>query len=229
MGLSTGGDVDFAFPGVQNGDRKMSGGAKTEESYTFALLDACDAQAAETDDASAEQGRGVEIVEGFGQGKNEIGAGQRVFGIAAGNGVAGEGWMVAEIFFAATAVGTLAVGAADPTDAYTGSERDFAPGNFDDFADDLMPGNHARMLRRQLPLNDVQIGAADATGADMQEQVAGFQFGLGHLGNLQRTLCDGSGLSKNSGFHGSFQIYDAAILRWLRPGSTAEQPFPSCG
>jgi hypothetical protein len=42
----------------------------------------------------------------------------------------------------------------------------------DDFADDLMAGDDARVQRRKIALDDVQIGAADAAGDHLEKDLA---------------------------------------------------------
>jgi hypothetical protein len=80
----------------------------------------------------------VGVVECGGEGEGEVGADERVFGVAAVDGVAGEGGIVAEIFFVAKAEGAGAVRAADPGDADAHALRTVGRGAFDDFAYDLV-------------------------------------------------------------------------------------------
>ena len=47
-------NIHFAFPCLQNCDGEAGGGSEPEKAYSFARLDARDAQAAEPDDASAQ-------------------------------------------------------------------------------------------------------------------------------------------------------------------------------
>jgi hypothetical protein len=124
----------------------MRGGAESEEADALTFFDAGDAEATETDDSGAQKRSGVESVEDGGDREDEIGTGEGVFGVASVDGVAGESWGVAEVFFAALAVGASAIGAAEPRDAYEGAGRDVA--SFDNFADDLVARDYLRTERR---------------------------------------------------------------------------------
>lgn len=201
MRFSAGGNVDIAFPRLQDSNGKVGRCAEAKQSHALALLYARNAEAAKADDAGTKQRRGVEIVERGRQRKNEIGASQGILGISAGNRVARERGMVAEILFAAAAVRTHAVGAADPGNTDAGSEGNFVACHFDDFTHNLVTGNDLWMLRRKIAFHDVEISAADTTGSDAEKDVAGFQFGIGDVGDSQRTLRDGLRRTESSCFH----------------------------
>ena len=66
MGHSSGCNVHFAFPGLQNGDGEACRRAEAEKADSFAGLDARDAQAAKSDDAGAEQRSDVNVVQAAG-------------------------------------------------------------------------------------------------------------------------------------------------------------------
>jgi hypothetical protein len=51
-----------------------------------------------------------------------------------------------------------------------------------------MAGRYARVLRRQVALDDVEIGPAYATGADAQQHVARPCLRIFDLGDLQRAF-----------------------------------------
>jgi hypothetical protein len=63
---------------------------EAEQSHALAALHAGYAQAPESDDTSAEQGRGFEIVESGRQGNREAGARYGELGVTAIHGVSGE-------------------------------------------------------------------------------------------------------------------------------------------
>jgi len=179
-------------------DCEMSGGAEAEKPDALALFDTCHAERAESDDASAEQRSGMEIVQLRRNRKTKVGTGERVFGIASVHGIAGKRREVAQVFHIAATVGAGAVDAAEPgnTDAATfryvagqilissrraafSLDRQAAcptrsnlSGN--DFADDLVSRDDARIARRQFTLYDVQVGAADAASEDTQQNVVRF-------------------------------------------------------
>ena len=51
-----------------------------------------------------------------------------------------------------------------------------ARGSINHLADDLMAGDEARLNGRQVAFDDVEIGAADATGDDFDKDVPGLGF-----------------------------------------------------
>ncbi len=88
--------------------------------------------------------------------------------------VAGEEREVAEVLAPFQAERTPPAGARQPADAYArpNRQRGALPDRLD-HADDLMPGNDRKRDLRQLAVDDVQIGAADAAGLDPQPRLAG--------------------------------------------------------
>jgi len=120
----------------------MGGGAKAVEAYTVTGFNAGHAQAAEADDSGAEEWGGMDVIQVCGQWEDEIVVRLGVLGVAAVDGVAGEGGGVAEIFLTSLAVGADAIGAADPGDADAGAERQFWRCAIDDVAYDLVARDH---------------------------------------------------------------------------------------
>jgi len=162
-------------------DGLRGGGAEAEEANALAGLGAGDAQAAEADDAGAEERGDVGVVEGVGKGEGEVGADEGVFGVAPVDGVAGEGGVVAEVFFVAETEGAGAVGSADPGDAYAGACGEFGGRAFDQFADDLVAGDEGLVDEREIAFEDVEVGAADSAGEDAEEDVVGGEGGARDL------------------------------------------------
>ena len=62
-----------------------------------------------------------------------------------------------------------------------------------DLADDLMAGDDGRAVRRQLALQDVQVGAAHAAGQHPQEDLARTRVGHRELDKPERRLRHGGG------------------------------------
>jgi hypothetical protein len=116
-----------------------------------------------------------------GRGGDEVGADDGVFGVAAVDGVAGEGGVVAEVFFLATAEGAAAVGAAAPGDADASAGGEFGGGSFDDFADDLVAEDEGLVDEWQVAFEDVEVGAADSAGEDAEQDVARGGGGFGDV------------------------------------------------
>src|SRR5580658_1685227 len=173
MRLSPARDVHFAFPCLENSDREAGRGSEPEETDAFARLDACDAQAAESDDAGTEQRSYVDVVQAAGQRVCEVRARQSVFGVTAIHRVAGKNWPVAQIFHFVAAIPAIAVYSAHPGNPHARGDRRFRAFASDDFADNLMAGNQLRPERGQVALHDVQIGATHATREHAQKQMSG--------------------------------------------------------
>ena len=100
-------------------------------------------------------------------------------GIAAVDRVAGEDGAVAEVLHVVAAEPAIAVDAADPRNAYARAGGEGCGCAFHHFADDLMAGNDARVQGRKVALDDVEIGAADAAGDDLEQNFAGLRIGMG--------------------------------------------------
>src|SRR5271166_1972987 len=161
------GDIDVALPGAQNFNGQMRRGAEAEQSNALSGLDPGHAETAEADDSGAQQRRGMKIVERRWKRKNEIGAGQRIFRIAAVDAVSGERRRVAKVLHVAAAIPATPVGASNPGDANAGAHGKLGSGACDNVADDLVAGDQLRAALQKFALDDVQVGAADATSADL--------------------------------------------------------------
>ena len=95
------------------------------------------------------------------------------------------------------AVPARAVDAADPGDTDACTDWKFGRRAVDHIADDLMTGDDVVEARRKFAFGDVQIGAADAAGTDLQKHVAGLQSRTRDVLDVQRFLCDISGSGKD--------------------------------
>ena len=102
-------------------------------------------------------------------------------GVAAVAGVAGELGMVAEILAAVVAIEAMPAGVREPGNADPLADREAFDAGAEplDEADDLVAGNDRQPLVRQLAVDDVQIGAADAAGLDADQQLRRPRRGLG--------------------------------------------------
>ena len=140
-----------------------------------------------------------------GSGIDEVGADEGVLGVASVDGVAGEGGVVAEVFFVADAEGAGAVGAADPGDADAGVCGEFGGGAFDDFADDLMAEDEGLVDEGEVAFEDVEVGAADSAGEDAEEDVVGGEGGRG----------------TSSIWRGWLAVWRMAAFIWVAPSGKA--------
>src|SRR6202011_33391 len=127
-------------------DSDVRGGAGAVEPEAAAGLERRQTQRSEADDAGAEQGSGLVVWESLGDGIDERLGGDGVLSVAAVDGIAGEGRMVAEVFPAGAAVFAGAVGGVQPGDADARAAGEAGAFGFDD-ADDLMAGDQRRFAR----------------------------------------------------------------------------------
>ena len=208
---------------MQHGNREMCRRSEAEEADAFSGLDSCYAEATKSDDARAKQRRGVQVVNGIRKWINEVGEGDGVLCIAAGDCVASELDRIAKVLFSAAAVRTRAVSASKPRDSYARAERDVGRGSGGDFTYDLMAGNHLRMLWREFSFDDVEISAADAAGADLEEDVAWRDFGIRDVGDFQWAFRDRVRIDEDCGFHKASAAVDMMTEneRWFSHATLA--------
>jgi hypothetical protein len=130
----------------------------------------------------------VRIVESRRQVKAEIGSGDDMLGIAAIARVPRELRRIAQIFLMRSAELTGAAASAEPRqpDAVADRESVDADPAGDHASDDFVAGYDRQALRRQFAIDYVQIGTADAAGADTQNHFAGGGRGNRLLYPLQR-------------------------------------------
>jgi hypothetical protein len=130
----------------------------------------------------------MQIIERRGERIYEIGAGQRILGVASIHGVPGECGRVAEILETTLAIPAVPVGAADPGDTYARAGRELRRGSINHDTDDLMAGNESFTTWPQFAFDDVQVRPAKATGTHAEEQIAGRRLRRRNLDDLQRAL-----------------------------------------
>jgi hypothetical protein len=139
-------------------------------------------QRAPADEPGAEQRRGGDRIEVPGERERERRLGDGMGRESAVAGVAGEERRVAEIFARGDTIGAMAARMAEPRDADAGPKRQADPlASRLDPADDLMPRHDRQLWVRQIAVDHVQVGAADAAGLDRQPNLARPRVGLGPL------------------------------------------------
>ena len=216
-------NIHLALPRMQHFNRQVRRRSEAEQSDTLAGLHFRHAQAAKADDPSAQQRSGAQIVERAGKREDEVGARDSILGVAAVHGVSGECGCVAEVFLVMTAIPASAVGAADPRDADArcpAATPASAPA--DHVANDLVAGNQRRATHGQLAFGDVQIGAAYAAGADLQQNLTRRRVEAGNFFQAQRMISNRCGLREHCGFHG--QSPSAKNCRISAAANGASQP-----
>ena len=128
----------------------------------------------------------MQVIERARERENEIGSRERVFGIAAIDGVSGECGGIAEILETTAAIGADAVDTAQPRNAHARRQFEICGAAIGNFADNLMSGDDIRQARRQFAFDNVQIRSADAAGAYSKKHVPRSHGGLGHFPNAKR-------------------------------------------
>ncbi len=197
-----------ACAGRRAGGRRLPGRPAGRDSRQSGVVadDAHQPQAAVADDAGAEQRSRRHRRHAGGETVDEPGRRHRELGEAAVDVPAGEERVLAEVLLPARAEPAGLVGPVQPrhADAVARGERRRArlaarrdglgagPERHD-LADDLVAGDDGRAVRRQLALEDVQVGAADAAGQHPQQDLARTRLGHREPNEPERRLRRGSG------------------------------------
>ena len=144
------------------------------------------------DDARAEQRGGLGVGERRRDRVGVVGAHDRVLGVAAVEVVAGVARRGAEVLGAARAVGAYAARRAEPRDpdAIPGLEARHVGTDRIHCSDHLVARNQRSAMRRQIGLDDVEVGAADAADVHANTELAGAGLGQRDLGLDERTRMD---------------------------------------
>jgi hypothetical protein len=150
----------------------MSRGAKSEKPNALATLHVGHPQAAESDNAGAQQGRGMQIVESSRQRVDKVVASESVLRITTGNCVTSKYWRIAKILETFLAIRARPISSAQPRDTHARTKRELIRSAIDYLAHDLMSGYESDLLWRQLAFNDVQVGAADSASTDAKQYVS---------------------------------------------------------
>ena len=128
-----------------------------------------------------------------------MGIGDRMGRKAAIARIAGKDWVIAEVLPAAQAIGAMTAGMTEPGNADAFAEAEPADVGADriDPPDNLMPGNDRHLRIWQFPVDDMEIGAADAAGAHAHANLSGARLWIGQILVGER----GSDLVQDHGFH----------------------------
>ena len=119
----------------------------------------------------AEERRGLQVGIPAGNREAEALVGDAQLREAAVEVVAGEAGPVAEVLLPALAVRADTARPAEPGDADSGTRRE-ASGALEHLADDLVTGHEWQLRMRELAVEDVQVGTADAAREHPQERLA---------------------------------------------------------
>lgn len=165
---------DAAPPMLEHLDREVRRAAEAVEPDGRTRDDAGALDSPKSDDARAEQRRGVLVIDIRRQRIGKILADHRELGVAAVVVPPGKQRVGTEVLAAFAAVGADTTGLAQPRHPDAVSRLE-APGarsqRFHD-AYDLVPGNDAAMLWRKVTLGQVEVRPADTAGDDSHEDLA---------------------------------------------------------
>src|SRR5262249_46632351 len=143
---------------------------------------ACHRERAVADKAGAQPGRELGIGWAFRQRKAIARVGERGFGVAAGDRVAGEARRVAEILASSQAMTAFPAGRGKPrdADAIAHLQSFDTHAELGDGTDDLVTGYAIVAHLRQLAVDDVKIGAADAARVHLDDELARTRHRFAH-------------------------------------------------
>ncbi|MNV49904.1 hypothetical protein D3C71_1418770 [compost metagenome] len=165
------------------------------------------------------QDRGdLDEADALGQQAHVIGVGQRVFGEAAVDRVAGVLLRLAQGFPAAHAVFAMAAGRIQPWDADPVALADMADAGAHrhHVADALVTGNERRVgLDRPVAVHRMQVGVAHATRFDLHQDVAGAGPRYLHFLDAQRL----AEFADDSGLHGLVHAWISVDCQWQHCGA----------
>jgi hypothetical protein len=180
--------VDLTLPGLENGNREARRTAKTEEPDPLARLYACNAKAAEADDAGTEEWCDLYIVQTGWQRKHKVRAYECILGETSVYGIASENGVIAQIFAAMPAIPAITVHTTHPGNTDSRSLRQLICCPFDDLADDLMTGYELRLKRREILFDYVQVGATNPARNDAKQHVPRPNCRTWHVPDLKKWL-----------------------------------------
>lgn len=185
-------DEDIALLVTRQLDDQVRRGPEAIEPEILAGADRGEAVGAISDDTGAKQGRGVFVREYGWDGIAEFSRGDRVFGVAPVNVIAGETGVQTEVLQSAVAEFAGPVGRMQPghSDAITFSMRGHAGADGVDYSYDLMTGDNRAFVWREIALDGVQVRVAQAASAHSNAHLARTRRRNRQVGLAQRGLFD---------------------------------------
>ena len=161
------------------------------------------AQRAVADDACAQKGRGVLVVETVAQRVRVSLVDQAGVGVSTVAIPSGERRVQTEVFLTAPAEVAGAVGQSQPrhANAITHPKPAHSRAECLDPSHDLVPRNYAGSPRWQVTLGKMQVGATDATADDCDAKLPGSRFRIRPLDQSEWMLVDWAGVIDGPGPH----------------------------
>src|SRR5580658_3826 len=141
MRVATRRDINLAIPGLQNSNRQMRGCAKAKKSNPLAGFNPRHAQAAKTNDAGAQQWRGVQIIQFPGELEYKVVARRCILRVAAVDGISRKDRSIAKIFQSAAAIRAGSVYTSDPGNSNPSADRQVRRSALDYVAHNLVAGD----------------------------------------------------------------------------------------
>ena len=126
------------------------------------------------DQSRAQQRRSLDVAERAVDGKAEPRVGDGVLGVATVDVIAGESRAVAQILAPGRAVPARAARPAEPgdADAFPDADRLHPGSGLDHLTDDLVARDQRQLRMGQLAVDHVQVGAAQAARADLDQHLS---------------------------------------------------------
>ncbi len=203
MGFAAGEDQHLAplVAGDLEGDVRR--GAEAVEPETLSRGHAGQPEGAVADHAGAEQGRRLGVREGFGKPVGEVLVDDHELLIAAVGVEPGEANVFAEVFLSSPAVEALAARPVEPGNAHAVARSPSADAGAGGFhgAHDLVAGNDREFGKRELPFHRVEIGMAEPTGVDADQDLLVARDGHVQLAQRKGRLVDRRGVLQHHGSH----------------------------
>ena len=175
----------------------MPGGTKTVDAEMLAF--ACHHQGTPSDQTGAKQRRDRDVIAFVTKRKAKAGIRDKVRRETAVTRVAGEQRTVAKVLLAAPAIAAFAASVSEPgnADPLSDLERGYTLAERFDPTDHLVARNDGVVYVRQLAVDDMQIGPADAAGIDPDAHIAGAGCRILPFLQLKRR----AGRRQNHGLH----------------------------
>jgi hypothetical protein len=182
-------DVAFAGESVKRaalvpGDLRDDVGGCAEAIDAEHVGVACHAQCPIADETRAEQRRRLGIAVAIGECETESCVGDCELRVAAMDVIAGEAGVGAKIFVTGAAVRAYAAGMSQPGDAHSlpDAKGSHSGAGCCDLANDLVAGRHREDALGEVTVGHMQIGSADAAGANTDKHLIGVGIGDGEAG-----------------------------------------------
>ncbi len=182
---------------------KVGRGSKAKKPEMFAGPDTAQMIRPVADYAGAEERSRIFIGEDRWNSVGIIFLNDSVFRVSAVGVIAGKLSMLTEIFQAAAAVVTGAIGRVKPRDSYPVSLLPFLHTSTDcvHYSNDLMAWNERQPGQGKFPFDNMQIGVADSADADAHTYFAGTKQRGGYIFEAERSLIGERGFMQHHGAH----------------------------